>query len=198
MDASELLLAARDKMTLRELARRWSPKLGISWFELERAMLEAAISGEFDALPDGTGLLVCDPDSRVLYPVRLELLRADLKKPGTNACEFFEVALQLEWYALHRAAVAVFAEKRGLELPPWWKDSDSEKAQAKDSFPAHIEAINGALSAGLKRKKDVLSHVRKHLPGFSKKLFEDAWRGTPESLKLKQGESLRNFLSKPS
>ena len=85
-----------------------------------------------------------------------------------------------------------------LLLAPWWKDSDSEKAQAKDSFPAHIEAINGALSAGLKRKKDVLSHVRKHLPGFSKKLFEDAWRGTPESLKLKQGESLRNFLSKPS
>ena len=85
MDASELLLAARDKMTLRELAHRWSPYLGIPPPELERAMLEAALSGEFDALPDGTGLLVCDPDSRVLYPVRLELLREDLKKPGTNA-----------------------------------------------------------------------------------------------------------------
>ena len=65
MDASELLLAAKDKMTLRELARRWSPKLGISWFELERAMLGAALSGEFDALPNGTGLLVCDPNSRI-------------------------------------------------------------------------------------------------------------------------------------
>jgi hypothetical protein len=39
----------------------------------------------------------------------------------------------------------------------------------------------------------VKGDVRKALMGYSKKLFEDAWRETPESLKLKTGERLSTF-----
>jgi hypothetical protein len=55
MDASKLLLAARDRMALRELACMWAQELGVSWPELERRLLWACNSGEF-----GADFLVCD------------------------------------------------------------------------------------------------------------------------------------------
>ena len=55
MDASKLLLAAKDKMRLRELACMWAQELGVSWPELERRLLWACNSGEF-----GDDFLVCD------------------------------------------------------------------------------------------------------------------------------------------
>jgi hypothetical protein len=55
MDESKLLLAARDRMALRELACMWAQELGVSWPELERRLLWACNSGQF-----GSDFLVCD------------------------------------------------------------------------------------------------------------------------------------------
>jgi hypothetical protein len=55
MDASKLLLAAKDRMKLRELACMWAQELEVSWPELERQLLWACSSGQF-----GSDFLVCD------------------------------------------------------------------------------------------------------------------------------------------
>jgi hypothetical protein len=52
MDA---LLAAKDRMKLRELACMWAQELEVSWPELERRLLWACNSGQF-----GSDFLVCD------------------------------------------------------------------------------------------------------------------------------------------
>jgi hypothetical protein len=146
MDASKLLLAAKDRMKLRELACIWAQELGVSWPELERRLLWACNSGMF-----GTDFLVCDT------------------------------------YFLRRDDVLRFARLHGLEPPSWWKDSDSKKEQAKDSFSAYKEAILAFLSSGPKRKDDVRSHVQKTV-GRSRKLFDEAWRKTSENLKVGRGK----------
>jgi hypothetical protein len=66
------------------------------------------------------------------------------------------------------------------------------------SFSAHREAIQAALSSGPTTKEIVRDYVRKTLTGYTKKLFEDAWRETPGSLRLKRGERLSNLPRKPS
>jgi hypothetical protein len=68
----------------------------------------------------------------------------------------------------------------------------------RDWFSAHKNAIQTALSSGPTTKEIVRNYVRKNLRGHRRKLFEDAWRETPESLKLKRGESLSNLPCKPS
>jgi hypothetical protein len=55
MDASKLLLAAKDRMKLHELACMWAQELEVSWPELERRLLWACSSGQF-----GSDFLVCD------------------------------------------------------------------------------------------------------------------------------------------
>jgi LPS sulfotransferase NodH len=87
------------------------------------------MAGEFDALPAGTGLLICDPDTRIFGSTTSALLSANLKQLGTqgSATEFFGVALAQEWFALHRHGVAAFAGKRNLAPPTWWKKASGQK-----------------------------------------------------------------------
>jgi hypothetical protein len=95
--------------------------------------------------------------------------------------------LVFDTYFLRRDEVLRFARLHGLEPPSCWKDSDSEKAQAKDSFSAYKEAILAFLSSGPKCKDDVRSHGQKTV-GRSRKLFDEAWRETPENLKVERGK----------
>jgi hypothetical protein len=125
-----------------------------------------------------------------MWAQELEVSWPELERQLLWACmsgQFGSDFLVFDTYFLRRDDVLGFARRHGLEPPSWWKDSDSEKAQAKDSFSAYKEAILAFLSSGPKRKTDVRSHVQKTV-GRSRKLFDEAWRETPENLKVGRGK----------
>lgn len=83
----------------------------------------------------------------------------------------------------------------------WFNDAYERRLAALKrgpaDFPAYKEAILAFLSSGPKCKENVRSHIRKTV-GRSKKLFEDAWIETPESLKVPRGKKPANLPIKPS
>jgi hypothetical protein len=79
-------------------------------------------------------------------------------------------------------------ERRGAHMGVI-QHAGGNETQTQSDFPAHIEAIKTVQSDGLKGKEIVRDLVRKKLKrGYIKKLFEDAWRETPDNLKLKRGQ----------
>jgi hypothetical protein len=58
----------------------------------------------------------------------------------------------------------------------------------KASLADHVEAIATIQENGLRSNANVYEIVKGNLPGWSQKLFDDAWIQTPNRLKLERGE----------
>jgi hypothetical protein len=84
---------------------------------------------------------------------------------------------------LEAGLIAKYGQKAAEETaqPPAAKSGPATVA-------AHKTAIEATLGHGKFSHDDVRWHVKKHLAGYRKKLFDAAWKETPENTRLKRGE----------
>jgi hypothetical protein len=103
-----------------------------------------------------------------------------------------------ELQQVHVCEKEILARLRPLLGAPGAAQPIATTKDDRDRFSAYKNAIQAALSSGPSPKEIVRDYVRKNLKGYSKKLFEDAWKETPESLRLKRGEKLSHLPRKHS
>jgi hypothetical protein len=116
-------------MNVRTVAKEWSQEISVSWPDLEDELLNAGFEGEFEDLfarDHRLALYFIDPETRTEEPYAGPDLAQRLMEAASDAeltfYYFARSAKEAELYAIHRACVLQFAEKRGLPPPSWWRE----------------------------------------------------------------------------
>jgi hypothetical protein len=119
--------SAPEVMNLRKVAMDWSKENFASWADLEDLLLDAVFEGEFEDLfahDKGSAIYFIDPETseREAYagPDLAQRLIDAAADAELTFYYFARAAKEAELYAIHREAVLLFAERRGLAPPSWW------------------------------------------------------------------------------
>lgn len=140
---------ALEKMTVREIARRWAAELSVDWRLLEEKLLAEALEGVFDGLPSGRGLFSYDRETGRHWSMNGQLLREQLQESGKFA-NLFTAMRDNDGLALHRDAVAQFAARLGIASPSWWP-SNSPRDESERRTPGRPKTQSVQVETEMRR-----------------------------------------------
>ncbi len=152
---------APQKMTIRDLARRWAPEISVDWRDLENALCQASIDGDFNSLPGGEGLLVCDHETGQNWSTSGAKIRSEFAGSG-NATVLLRMFKDNEGLAVHRSAVLLFANARKLTPPSWWAPANVAPAERPNVPRRALEEFLRQTADGVLAEADLLSEAEQH------------------------------------